>query len=140
MAFQLPLLITFCHLRNLQDFLVWALPASAPRDKPAQHPCRAARCKTCPILLATNHLSNDMTGEQLKLRARASSKSSYVMYLTMHRRCGQQYEGERGQLLHCTINSHRYDITHSRTDESPVAEYFNNDIHSQVNMVVMLTD
>ena len=38
---------------------------------------------------------------------------------------GQRYVGETGQPLHRGINSHRYDITHQRTDESPVAKDFN---------------
>ena len=61
-------------------------------------------------------------------------------YLIACRRCGQQYVGETGQPLHRRINSHRFDIVHWRTDESPVTEHFNSDAHLQADMVVMIID
>ena len=56
--------------------------------------------------------------------------------------CGQQYVGETGQPLHCRINSHRYmyNVVHQKSNESPVAEHFNDGAHSQAGMVVMVID
>ena len=48
--------------------------------------------------------------------------------------------GETGQPLHCSINSHRFDITQRRTEESPVAEHFNGEGHTLANLTVMAID
>ena len=61
-----------------------------------------------------------------------------LLYLTTCRRCGQQYIGKTEQQLHCRTNSNQYNITHKRTKESPVAEHFNGEAHSQVDMSVMV--
>ena len=54
--------------------------------------------------------------------------------------CGQQYVGEMGQPLHCRIKGHCFDITHQRTDDSPVAEHFNADAPLLADMSVMVID
>ena len=46
--------------------------------------------------------------------------------------CGIQYMGEMSQPLNA-----RSDITHRRTDVSPVAELFNSGAHSVLDMTVM---
>ena len=63
-------------------------------------------------------------------------KSPNIVYLITCRRCGQQYVGKTGQLLHHRVNIHRFNIAHGRTEESPVAEHFTGDGHTQVDMVV----
>ena len=85
-----------------------------------------------------DEFSSHTTGENFKMKTNVSYKSSNVIYLIMCRRCGKQYVGETGQPLHCRINSHRFDIVHQRTDESPVAEHFNSDAHSQADMVIII--
>ena len=42
------------------------------------------------------------------------------------------------QPLHARINGHRSDITHQRTDVSPVAEHFNSGAHAVTYMTVMV--
>ena len=42
--------------------------------------------------------------------------------------------------LHWRINSHQFDITHQRTDESPVAVHFNNAAHTVGHMAVTVID
>ena len=85
-------------------------------------------------------LSSHTTGDQFKVKTRASCKSSSVIYLVTCRRCGQQYVGEMGQLLHCRINGHHFDITHRRTEDFPMASHFNIHVHSQADTTVMVID
>ena len=40
----------------------------------------------------------------------------------------------------CRINSHCFDITHTRTEDSPMAAHFNNNVRSQADMTVMVID
>ena len=91
-------------------------------------------------MLSTSKFSSQMTGKKFEMRLKASWKSPEVVYLIICRRCGQQYVGETGQPLHRRISSHRYNIAHQRTDESPVAKHFNHDAHSQADMVMMVID
>ena len=103
--------------------------------------CRgAARCKTCPILIAKDKLASNMTSQRYKVKGNASCTSSNVIYLIECKRCGNQNIGETGQPLHCGMNSHRSDIAHQRIDESPVVVHFNNMAHSLRNMAAMVTD
>ena len=39
-----------------------------------------------------------------------------------------------------TVNGHRYDIAHRRTEESPVAEHFNSGSHLESDMTVMVIE
>ena len=133
-------MIAFRRPKNLRDLLVRATLTPTVHQLSGNRPCGAARCKTCPILLTTDEFSSHTTGENFKVKIRASCKSSNVIYLIMCRRCGQQYVGETGQPLHRRINSHRFDITHKRTDESPVAGHFNSNAHSPADMAVMVID
>ena len=87
-----------------------------------------------------DEFSSYKTGENFKLKIKASCKSSSVIYLITCRRCGHQCVAETGQPLHRRTNSHRFDIAHGRTDESPVAEPFNGDSHSIADMTVMVID
>ena len=109
-------------------------------ETPGNRPCRAAGCKTCPILMATDEFTSHMTGQKFKMKFAASYKSSNIIYLITCRRCGQQYVGETGQLLHRRINGHRYNIAHRRTEDSPVAEHFTGDGHTQADMGVTVID
>ena len=84
-TFPLLPLIAFRHLRNLRDLLAWATLTSTSHELPGNRPCGAARCKTCPILLATDEFSSHTTGEIFKM---TSCKSSSVIYLVTCRRCG----------------------------------------------------
>ena len=86
--------------------------------------CPASRCKTCPILMVTDEFSSHMSGKVFKVKGRASRKSSNVICLIMFRRCGLQYLGETGQPLRMRVNGHRYDSTHSRTEEYPMMEHY----------------
>ena len=97
-------------------------------------------CTTCPILLATDMLSSHTTGEQFRKKISTSCKSSSVICLITCRRRGQQYVGKTGQPLHCRINSHRFDIMHRRTEDSPMAVHFNSNAHSQADMALMVID
>ena len=92
------------------------------------------------VYIGVGMLPSYTTGECFKVKVRAFCKSSSVIYLITCRRCGQQYVDETGQQLHFRINSHHFDIIHQRTEDSPVAAYFNNDAHSQEDMSVMVID
>ena len=48
--------------------------------------------------------------------------------------------GETGQPLHRRINGHRFNITHEKTEESPVAEHTNGEGHTLVDVTVMAID
>ena len=50
----------------------------------------------------------------------------------------QQYVDERGQSIHYRINGLHFDITHRRTEVSPVATRFNNDTHLLGDMTVVV--
>ena len=139
-AFSSPPNIAFWRPKNLRDLLVLASLTSTSHEEPSTRPCTVARCKSCPILSAMDVFSSQTTGEQFKVKTRASCKSSTVIYLITCRRCGQQYVGKMGQPLHCRINGHHFDITHRRTEDSPVAAHFKTDAHSQVHMTVMVND
>ena len=99
-------------------------------ESPGNHPCRAAQCKTCPLLMATEQFTNHKIGQVFKMKFAAFCKSSNIVYLITCRRCGQQYVGETGQPLHLRINIHCSNITQKRTEESPVAELFNGEGHT----------
>ena len=53
---------------------------------------------------------------------------------------GHQYIVEMGQPLHNRVNGHRFDITHQRTNESPVAAHFNSMTHTVEDMTIMVID
>ena len=139
-AFLHPPLIDFRRRRNLRDLLVRASLNAIQNETPGNHPCGAAGCKTCPILTATDEFTSYKTGQKFKMKFTASCKSSNIIYLNTCRRCGQQYVGETGQPLHRRVNGHRFNITHRRTEESPVAAHFNGEGHSQADMVVAVID
>ena len=48
--------------------------------------------------------------------------------------------GEIGQLLHCRINGHRYNITHRRTEDSLVTKLFTCDGHTLVDIQAWIAD
>ena len=135
-AFQYPPLIAFHRPRNLKDFLVRATLTPTPSESPGNYTCGAPRCKTSPILWVTDVFSSHTTGQLYKVRFRTSCKSPNIVYLITCRRCGLQYVGETSQPLHAKINSHQSDITHQRTDVSPVAEHFNSGAHSVLDRTV----
>ena len=89
---------------------------------------------------STDEFTSHKTGQVFKMKFAASCKSSDIVYLISCRRCGQQYVGETEQQLHCRINSHRYDIRHRRTEESPVAEHFNGAGHTLADLTVVAID
>ena len=70
----------------------------------------------------------------------ASCKSYNTVYLIACRRCSQQYVGETRQPLHRRINSHCFEVTQRRTEESPVAEHFNNEGHTLADKTVVVID
>ena len=90
--------------------------------------------------MATDEFSSHTTGKVFKVKFNASCKSSSVIYLITCRRCGLQYVGEMGQPLHMRVNGHQYDITHRRTEESPVGEYFNSGTHGESDMTVTVIE
>ena len=93
-----------------------------------------------PILMATDEFTSHKTSQVFKMKSAAFCKSSNIVYLITCRRCGQQYVGKTGQPLHRRINSHHSDIKQSRTEESPVAEYFNSEGHTLADMTVVAID
>ena len=97
-------------------------------------------CKTCPILMASEEFTSHTTGLVYKMNFAASCKSSNIIYVKTWRRCGQQYVGETGQPLHHRVNNHRFNIAHSRTEESTLAEHFNSDEHALSDLTVVVTD
>ena len=123
-AVSLPSLIAFCRLRNLRDLLVQAFLTAISQEPPGNRPCRAAGCKTCPIVTTADEFTSHTIGQVFKINFASSYKFSNINYLITCRRCGQQYVGETGQPLHVRISGHRYNITHGKTEESPVAEHF----------------
>ena len=139
-AFSLPPLIAFRRPRNLRDILVRATLTAKTYESPGNRSCGAARCKTCPILMATDEFTSHKTGQVFKMKFAASCKSSNVVYLITCRRCGQQYVGETGQPLHRRINGHRSCITQRKTEESPVAEHFNGVGHTLADMTAVAID
>ena len=139
-AFPSPPLIAFRRPKNLKDLLVRAQLTSARRETPGNFRCGSVRCKTCPILLTTDVFTSHTTGEQFKVKGRASCKSYNIIYLIQCRRCGHQYVGETGQPLHNRVNGHRFDILHHRTNESPVAAHFNSTLHTVEDLTIMVID
>ena len=99
-------LIAFRRPRNLRDLLVRATLTITSHELPGNHSCGAPRCKTCPVLMATDEFSSYTTGKVFKVKFSASCKSSNVIYLITCRRCGLQYVGEMGQPLHMRVNGH----------------------------------
>ena len=102
--------------------------------------CGASRCKTCPILVTSDKFPSHTTGKSYKVKTQASCKSSNVVYLILCWRCGQQYVGEMGQLLHLRVNGHKFDIAHRRTNEFPVSKHFNIRPHTLADMSVMVIE
>ena len=94
----------------------------------------------CPIVMTNDKFASHTTGQRYKVKGHSSCKSSNVIYLIECKKCGCQDVGEIGQPLHCRINGHRFDITHQRTDESPVVVHFNNVAHSVRDMAVIVID
>ena len=45
-----------------------------------------------------------------------------------------------GQLLNHRVNNHCFNITHTRTEESPVVKHFTGNGHNQADMVVAVVD
>ena len=90
--------------------------------------------------MTSDEFSSHTTGKSFKVKIRASCKSSNVIYLITCRRCGQQYVGETGQPFHLRVNGHQYDITHKRTDKSPVSSHFNRGQHTLADMLVMVIE
>ena len=138
--FNSPPLIAFRRPKNLKDLLVRASLTSRVHETSGNFRCGASRCKTCPILRTTNIFVSKATGERFAIKMHASCKTNNIVYLIECRRCGLQYVGESGQPLHKRMNSHRYDITHGRIEESPVAAHFRSDGHSESDLSVCVID
>ena len=62
-AFSLPSLIAFRRPRNLRDLLVRATLTAKTRESLGNRPCRAARCKTCPIFMTKDVFTSHKTGQ-----------------------------------------------------------------------------
>ena len=139
-AFWYPLIIAFRHLKNLKDLLVQATLTSTLSEPPGNYPYGVSMCKTCPILRAMDEFSSHTTGKSYKVKFHASCKSSNIIYLITCRRCVLHYVGETSQLLHARINGHWSNISHWRTDVSPVAEHFNSGAHSVSDMTVIVIE
>ena len=139
-AFPFLPIIAFRRPRNLRDLLVCADITPKISDPPGNFRWEARRCKNCLILVTTDTFSSSKTGERFKLKLHASCKTSNVIYLIQCRRCGHQYVGETEQPLRSQINSHRFNIVHSRTDESPVVADFTSEGHTVANLSVMIID
>ena len=48
--------------------------------------------------------------------------------------------GESGQPLHKRMNGHKFDITHGRIEEPPVAAHFRSAGHSEADLSVCVID
>ena len=68
------------------------------------------------------------------------NKTSNIVCLIECRRCGLQYVLESGQALHKRMNGQRFDITHGRTEASPVAAHFRSDGHFEADLLVCVID
>ena len=62
-AFPIPLLIVFQCPRNLSNYLVRVALTPTSQELLGNRLCGAFRCKTCPILLATDEFSSHTTGQ-----------------------------------------------------------------------------
>ena len=138
--FNLPPIIAFRCPKNLKDLLVHASLTSRVNETPGNFRCGASRCKTCPILTTTNIFVSKVMGERFTIKIHTSCKTNNIVYLIECRRCGLQYVGESGQPLHKRINSHRFDVTHGRIEESTVAAHFRSDGHSESDLLVCVID
>ena len=65
---------------------------------------------------------------------------SNVVCLIQCKMCGFQYMGETGQLLHCRLNGHCFDISHGGTQKSAAAGHFNSMCNSEADVSVMVID
>ena len=88
----------------------------------------------------TNTFVSKVTGERFTIKIHTTCKTNNIVYLIECRRYGLQYVGEPGQPLHKRMNSHSYDITHGRIEESPVAAHFTSDGHSESDLSVCVID
>ena len=79
-------------------------------------------------------------GEQFAIKIHASCKTNYIIYLVECKRCAFQYVGESRQPLHKRMNSHRFDVTHDRIEESPVVAHFRIDRHLESDLLVCVID
>ena len=138
--FNSPPMIAFRRPKNLKDLLVHASLTSYANETPGNFLCGTIRCKTCPILKTTNVICSKVTGERFNIKLHATCKTSNIVYLIECRRCGHQYVGESGQPLHMRMNGHRYDISHRKTKESPVAAHFTSTGHSESDLSVCVID
>ena len=67
-AFPLLPLIAFQCPRNLRNYLVQEALTSIHQQPLGNRSCGTSRCKTCPILLATDEFSSHTTGQQFKMK------------------------------------------------------------------------
>ena len=138
--FNLPPLIAFRRPKNLKDLLVHATLSWRANETVGNFRCSTNRCKTCPILKTTNVFISKATGERFTIKIHATCKTNNIVYLIECRRCGLQYVGESGQPLHKRMNGHRFDVTHGRVEESPVAAHFRSAGHSEADLSVCVID
>ena len=120
--------------------LVHATLTSRTNETAGNFLCKTNRCKTCPILKTTNVFCSKATGERFTIKLHATCETSNIVYLIECRRCGLQYVGESGQPLHMRMNGHRYDITHGKTKQSPVAVHFGSTGHFEADLSVCVID
>ena len=139
-AFPLPPLIVFRRMKNLRNFLVRATLTVNNQEPPDNPPCGAAGWKMCPILMALDEFTSHTTSLVYKLNFSASCNFSNIIYLITCRRCGQQYVGEIGQPLQHRIDGHRFNMTHGKTEESPMVEHFNGERHTFPDMTIVAMD
>ena len=140
--FKLPPIIAFRRPKNLKDLLVPVTLTSRVHEihVPRNSPCGTSRCKTCPILKTRNEFTSKATDERFTIKIHAVCKTSNIVYLIECRKCGPQYVGESGQVLRKRMNNHRFDVTHGRTEASPVAAYFRSAGHSEADLSVCVID
>ena len=95
-------------------------------ETPGNFRCGASRCKTCPILKTTNIFVSKVTGERFTIKRHASCKTN-DMWVNP-----DNYSTK--------MNSHRFDVTHGRNEDSPVAAHFRSDGHSESDLLLCVID
>ena len=115
-VFQKPF-VSFRRSKNLKDLLVRTTPRYlGPPNQPGTHPCKAPRCKTCPLVKTSDSLPLPCPPGHY------TCTSTNVIYAITCTACTAVYIGETGCTLRERMTGHRYTVAHN--EDTPVADHF----------------
>jgi len=129
--------------KNLKDSLVHAkLPHAKPspsiiRDRKLERKCIAKRCRYCPKLDLSGHITSKSTGKTYSTKHQLTCNSNNLIYCISCKSCHKQYVGQTKNSIKERFKCHFYSIAHPETSETTVGRHFSAPDHNGLEDVTI---